>query len=184
MTKAKISIITYKILREHQCSLQETSKDTSQEPFQFMTTCRKKVVDFDAVKTEFLNQMRMSEESASSVDALVIDEYNYLIEFKNGNAREEQHKILNKAKDSLLILNDITNRQIKDSRRSDFFVLVYNKKKVELTEKEKRADRLREKGHSSFALFGFGKMRGFCFQDVMTLDQESFQEEIVAKLKW
>ena len=110
MTKAKISIITYKILREHQCSLQETSKDTSQEPFQFMTTCRKKVVDFDAVKTEFLNQMRMSEESASSVDALVRDEYNYLIDVRNGSAREEMHKILHKAKDSQLNVKYITNR--------------------------------------------------------------------------
>ena len=84
-----LNVNDYDILRNHQCSLQETSKDTSKAKVQYMTTCTKKVVDFDAVKTEFLNSLNETEECAKSVDAFVIDDYNYFIEFKNGDARKE-----------------------------------------------------------------------------------------------
>ena len=179
-----MTINDFKILRNHQCSLQETSKDTAQTSIQFMTLCTKKVVNFDAVKTEFLNQLGESEEKAKSVDAFVMEEKNYLIEFKNGDAREQRQKIRNKATDSLMILNSIFDRQINDSRLSDIFVLVYNKNNVTLTEKEQIAAAKAKKGKRVFVLFGLEKLKGFCFLEVLTLNQEQFKEQIVDALGW
>lgn len=179
-----ININDYDILQNKQCSLQETSKDSSNGVVKYMTLCTKKVIDFDAVKTAFLNQLGESEERASSVDALVIDDLNYLIEFKNGNARAEQHNVLNKAKDSLFILNSILGRQIDSSRESDVFVLVYNKNVVQLTPQELRAGALCKKANKRYTLFGLDKMKGFCFKDVLTLNQDQFVDEIVDELNW
>lgn len=174
----------YDILRNHQCSLQETSKDTSKAKVQYMTTCTKKVVDFDAVKTEFLNSLNETEECAKSVDAFVIDDYNYFIEFKNGDARKEKNDIINKAKDSMLIMNCILNRQINKSRLNDIFILVYNEKEVTINPKELRAGALAKKANKQFTLFGLGQMKGFCYKDVKTLTKDMFEEEVVKALGW
>lgn len=88
---------------------------------------------------------------------------NYLIEFKNGNARKEKAKIGLKARESEMIINAVTDRQITDSRQTDIFVLVYNEDNVSLTTNEKRAKALAKKGRSSYVLFELGKMIGFFF---------------------
>jgi len=173
----------YRLLRNHQCSLQETSKDTSQEPNQFMTTCTKTVVDFDSVKTAFLGEFGQPDEKARSVDALVIDEnIKYLIEFKNGDFK--QREIFDKAKDSILILNSILNRQIDDSRQSDVFILVYNQDKKNIDEKEKIAMGKAKKAKQLYTLFGLGKLEGFCFSKVFTLNKQQFEELIVEENGW
>ena len=179
-----LNVNDYDILRNHQCSLQETSKDTSKEKVQYMTTCTKKVVDFDAVKTEFLNSLNETEECAKSVDAFVIDDYNYFIEFKNGDASREGHEIINKAKDSMLIMNCILKRQINKSRLSDIFILVYNENKVTINSKDLRAGALAKKANKRYALFGLENIKGFCFKDVQTLTKDMFEEEIAKALDW
>jgi len=149
-----------------------------------MTLCRKTVVDFDRVKDVFLNGLGETNEKAKSVDALVIDNKIYLIEFKNGNARTEKQNIVLKAKDSITILNSILNQQVEFSRKNCIFILVYNKEKIELSSKEEIAKRLAIKGKSDYTLFDLNKMQGFNFERVLTLDQEQFEDMIVDELGW
>ncbi len=55
---------------KNKASFQETSKDTSKEKVVYMSDSNRKVINFDAVKAEYLNSNYMSEEHAKSVDAL------------------------------------------------------------------------------------------------------------------
>lgn len=181
-----MTVNDYKILRDNQCSLQETSKDTATETGKicYMTLCRKTVVDFDRVKDVFLNCLGESNEKAKSVDALVMDNKIYLIEFKNGDARAEKHNIILKAKDSIAILNSIISQQIEFTRGNCIFILVYNKDKVKLSSKEMIAKKLAIKGKNDYTLFDLNKMQGFNFERVLTLDQEQFEDMIVDELGW
>jgi len=97
-----LTINDYKILRDNQCSLQETSKDTSEmeskgsDKVRYLTFCKKHVVDFDKVKTAFMKSLGISENmiEVKSVDALVLEDKFFFIEFKNGNARKEKTDVL------------------------------------------------------------------------------------------
>ena len=67
-----------------QKSLAECSKDSANDVM--MVEDDRKVVDFDAVKTAYLNAIGLSENCAKSVDAMFCDTKGMLhfVEFKNG----------------------------------------------------------------------------------------------------
>lgn len=177
-----ISINECKDFRDNQCSLQETSKNDAGG--NYMTMCRKKVVNFDKVKRCVMNQFRESEDLAHSVDALVVDTKNYFIEFKDGDAKKEQHEVHLKARDSVLIANYLLNRQIDESRKSDVFVLVYNSEKVKFDYKEILAWKKAQKGRQRFCPFELWKLKGFIFSDVIVVNKEEFEDEFVKALGW
>lgn len=172
----------YEILRNNLSTLKETSIDNSGDQPEYMTDCIKEVVNFDKMKRSYMNALGKSEDLASSVDSFLIENNNYLIEFKNGDIRKDKPQIVSKVKDSLLILNDILKRQISESRKTDIFVLVYNKDKM--GHKNMLAKCKAEKAKERFSIAGLEKMKDFCFLDVLTLDKREFQKQIVEKLGW
>ena len=177
-----MNIDDYDILRNNLSTLKDTSIDDSGDFPQFMTDCMKEVVNFDRVKRTYMNDLGHTEDLAGSVDSLVVDKYNYLIEFKNGDIRKDKPKIVSKVKDSLLILNDILDRQISESRKTDVFILVYNRDKMGY--KNQLAKCKAEKAGESFSVEGLNKMKDFCFADVLTLDKDEFKEQIVERMGW
>lgn len=171
----KIRINDYKQLKQYQCTMQETSKDTSKNPVQFMTLCSYKVVNFDRVKTNYLNELGLSEENAHSVDALwENNDEIYMIEFKNGKI--ENRNIEQKARDSVLIFNSITKQQIDYTRKYMSFILVYNEKENNIGFRERKALAIAEKGKVDYTMWGLGKLRGFCYHRVYAMDRERFEE--------
>ncbi len=166
-------------------SLQETSKDSSDGTVEYMTLCRKRVVNFDLVKRRYLNERYMSEEKAHSIDALCqirddSDDGIYFIEFKNGKVKSKD--IGYKVRDSLLIFQDITNTQLDYSRNNIRFILVYNKDCNIRNPREQRAMSLARKGKQDYTEFGLSNLREFCFKDVKAYCKEEFEELFVKRL--
>ncbi len=100
------------------------------------------------------------------------------------NAREEKADILIKGKDSMVILNSILKLQVEESRQKYVFILVYNKDKVQLSDKEKIAKTHEKKGKEKYVLFNLGRMKGFNYQDVYMVNQDEFQEQFIDELNW
>ena len=174
----------YPLFYNNQCSLQETSKDDSSGKSQYMTMCTKTVVNFDHVKTSLMNSFGESEECASSVDALVFqDDYVYFIEFKNGNPENYKKTVINKAKDSVLVFNCITSKQLDFNRTNCVFILVYNKNKLE-NPKDRLSLAKAEKGNIMCDLFGTHKLEKLWFSKAISLDEDQFRNQIVERNGW
>lgn len=96
-----INLDLYPILRDNRESLKKTSKDDSDpNAIQYMTSSETKVVNFDLVKRHYVNKLGLSEEAATSVDAIVLLEDGILfVEFKNGKVNNRNIK--DKARDNL-----------------------------------------------------------------------------------
>ena len=159
-----------------------------------MTNSSCEVYNFDAVKTQYANSLGLTEEVASSCDGLFwSDNWRGLIEFKNGKdikANEIKFKILN----SLLILCDINNINVSDTRSEMEFILVYNSIKKPITEaeinqyKKDKKDIIVEseskdyickyiskKANTEYRRFGLSTYVGLYFKDVHTYDIEEFE---------
>lgn len=125
-----IDIESYDILSSNCATLQDLSGDTSGSQVLYMTTSSIKAISFDDVKTKYTGHLSLSNNLASSVDALaVIGNQDVFIEFKNGKMCNEKQNVKNKVRDSLLILNDILKWTISDTRENLSFILVYNESK-------------------------------------------------------
>ena len=168
---------------DNKTSLQETSKDTSKGKTAYMSNSNRKVINFDAVKTEYLNSHYMSEEHAKSVDALFQipkpeekDDGIYMVEFKNGDFFNSE--IATKVHDSLLIFQSITNTQIEYARENLRFILVYNEEAKRVNSRNKKALVLAEKGRTDYTLFGLEKLRGFCFKEVHAYNRDMFRDKV------
>ena len=121
----------YAVFGSHRSTLKEDSIDNS-EPGHicYMTESERETINFDGVKTEYLNQRGLSEENAKSVDSLLEkDGILYMIEFKNGNMKSEKSRVKIKIRDSLLIFCDIVKENISFTRENMDFILVYNEEK-------------------------------------------------------
>ena len=121
-----INVDLYPILNDNIESLKETSKDDSDtNNIQYMTTSEIAVVNFDLVKRSYVNGFGLSEEVATSVDAIVPMKDGILfVEFKNGKVNNRNIK--DKARDSLLIFLEIIGKNITFSRSNIDFVVIYN----------------------------------------------------------
>ena len=71
----------------------------------------------------------MSEDRAASVDALVVKgDVIVFIEFKNGKVNNRNVK--DKIRDSLLIFNDITEKNLTYTRNKAELIVVYNEERI------------------------------------------------------
>lgn len=184
----------FDILKECVSNLKELSKDTSISGREcYMTESTEQAIDFDKVKTRYLNSLELSEENASSVDGIICkDDDVIFIEFKNGNMRNEKRKVKDKIRDSLLIFGDITGMGIAHMREYGTFILVYNEDKNPLTDQEKRARRdgesspslvkiaryFSDKAEEEFIRFDLERFKKLYFKNVYTYSKERFERYI------
>ena len=101
-----IDLNDYPIFRENKETLRETSKDDSNASLvHYMTDSEMEVVNFDQVKRCYVNALGLSENNASSVDALVqFADCIAFVEFKNGKVNNRNVK--DKIRDSLLMFTE------------------------------------------------------------------------------
>lgn len=158
--------------------VRKTLKDTSYDEAHdtYMTDSNKVVIDFDQAKTRYCNDLGVSNEYATSADALCEGnkEAYYLIEFKNGDF--ENSEISRKAKDSAVVFSGITGKNINEIREMVTFILVYNENVKRIQDKDKRAIALANRGKCDFSLFGLSQLRGFYYDHVYALDKEKFDK--------
>lgn len=182
--------------QEQITQLKFISYDSSHD--EYMTDSLCEVYNFDAVKTQYANSLGLTEEVASSCDGLFwSDKWRGLIEFKNGKdikSNEIKFKILN----SLLILCDINNINVSDTRSEMEFILVYNSVRKPITEteinqyKKDKNDIIIESGskdyickyiskkaNTEYRRFGLSAYVGIYFKDVHTYDIEEFESWLV-----
>ena len=181
-----INLSDYPIFKNNWDTLKETSKD-KRDKYQitYMTELEIHVINFDKVKTEYLNGLGKSEEAAKSVDAIGAtdgpDGHITLIEFKNGKV--EPRDVKTKIKDSLLIILDKCNKTISFSRENFDFILVYNEDpktgdniaKVEDDHSKRyiRQHVFRKAGEFEIK-FGLGLYEGVYVRKIYTLTKDEF----------
>ena len=152
-----------------------------------MTDSLLEVVDFDLVKRRYLNGLGMSEDRAASVDALVVKgDVIVFIEFKNGKVNNRNVK--DKIRDSLLIFNDITEKNLTYTRNKAELIVVYNEEKNPLPNqlrKEKMqetpsriaiAEHLFSKANQEFIRFDLERYENLYFKAVHTYSKDKFSE--------
>lgn len=123
------------IFQRHQSTLKDTSYNDAGTAH--MTDSLLPVIDFDAVKSEYIRSYHCSPVPKSN-DALLHygDEY-FFIEFKDGNMKYEIHNVRGKIFESLLLFCDLTDTTISFSRKHVSYMLVYNQEKSKAYIQEK-----------------------------------------------
>ena len=121
-----IDLYTYDIFRKNTATLKEISKDDSDcNNIKYMTESAETAVSFDKVKRIYVNALKLSEDNAASVDAVMqFPAGVFFIEFKNGKVNKQNVK--DKMHDSLLLFCDIIGKNISYTRENISFILVYN----------------------------------------------------------
>lgn len=158
------------------CSLKNASLDTSDNKNEYLSNCEAAVINFDRVKTEYLNSNGLSEEYAKSVDALfkMKKEKICLVEFKNGDFTNQELKA--KIKDSLMVFNSITNNQLEFDRENLIFVLVYNGKVKHVDYKQLIAMHKAKRGDLDCFPFGLDKLKYYCLKDIDVIEKSEFDD--------
>ena len=184
-----------KIFENNISTFKETSIDNDDGKEKYMIESEIKVINFDAVKKEYMKDMGVSEVPCS-IDALYTNdnENYYFIEFKNGIVKPNIYNIYNKIYDSLLIFNDITNSTISFCRKNVRFILVYNEEKnnqvidkenssIQATpSKNKIAKSFSNKAKKKFIMFGLEKFEKLYFKEVFTYTEKEFENEFLEKI--
>lgn len=158
-------------------TLREESKDTANNVF--MTESKIRAIDFDNVKLCYSKIYIPSEEGIHSVDSILYgkdysnnDLKEYFIEFKNGNFHTIE--ILEKAKDSLLIMGDLENRTISYTRKNAVFMLVYNEKVKQPASRDYiHVHGIHDRAHKKYAPFGLTPLFLY-FSDVLVKTADEF----------
>ena len=184
-----INIDEYDILKNNKSSLKELSKDDSDiNNILYMTESDIEAINYDYVKTQYVNSLGLSEETANSVDGIMYNTpYITFVEFKNGKMKNEKRKVKDKIKDSLLIFSDITGKNISFLRENMDFILVYNNEKNPLPnqmtkgyvqESKSRdyiAGNLMKKAKEEFIRFDLERFKKLYFRDVHTYTEVEFE---------
>ena len=174
------------LFEKHHATLKKTSLDDSTAEKIYMSESGQDVVDFDAVKKDYKERFCCNASDARSCDALLIENEKFaLIEFKNGKITDskEKEKIRSKIGESLLIFNDLVEKNLSFDRNNVHFVLVYNKQKNEKFEIDRKSSLnkfngiLANKAADSYLLEGF-KHYQFMFKNVRTVNEEEFKDLI------
>ena len=187
-----INLDSYAIFRDNRKTLRETSKDDSNpNDIQYMTSSETEVVNFDLVKRHYVNKLNLSEEVATSVDAIALLEDGILfIEFKNGKVNNREIK--DKARDSLLIFLEIIGENIAFSRSNVDFVVVYNLEKNPLPRQVQKgqlqdtpsrvsiADHFMGKARKEFICFDLERYERLYFRNIHTYSKKRFEEYLQA----
>jgi hypothetical protein len=183
-----VSLKEYGVFRDNMSILKELSKDDHGDGnVQYMTDSLIGAVDFDIVKRKYANKLGLTEEVATSVDALLqVSNGVVFVEFKNGKMKNTS--ITNKIKDSLLIFCDIIGETIKSTRDTIDFVLVYNEEKNWRARQDVQKGKSKEEKHRSMIgkhymkkankeliLFGLEKYKTLYFREVHTYTESEFE---------
>lgn len=147
-----------------------------------MVDSDEKIINFDRVKTRYMNSLGKSEECAASVDAVGEDVQGkvYFIEFKNGAIDDDN--IRNKITESLLIYHDITHRTIQDTRKNTEFILVFNPDKIRLRPLERRAMNLARLSNVPCHLHGLDRFYGTWVRRAYMMPAKEFMDKMVSKI--
>ena len=164
-------------------TLKETSKDSKNN--EYITFSALEVYNFDAVRDAYYdnNNLRPVAEEVNACDVLYVDQKQnderYLIEFKNSplstsniNHTEIKEKILG----SLLILTDIKQISISETRKNTKFILVYSNEK-EVRNRFKTAEKSRV-----FVIpkkFNLKKYEKIYYKQCLILGNDEFQKRYV-----
>ena len=172
----------YHEIKTHRGLLDECSYDSEHD--EKMCASDLQVINFDNVKTAYLNDRGFSEEKAKSVDVIACGEENtvYLVEFKNGNIKHEKENIPIKIRDSVLIICDICKCSITDTRKDIVFVLVYNEERSNLSWETKRMIGMSVLSGKPIHYLGLDKAEGFIVKRALMLTAKQFEERILPKL--
>lgn len=187
-----IDLNSYEIFSESRQSLKETSKDDSNsQDIQYMTSSEMEVINFDLVKRKYANTLDLSEESATSVDAILpFRDRIIFLEFKNGIVNNRNIK--DKARDSLLIFLGIIKKSIEYSRRYIDFVVVYNAEKNPVSSQEKNrrlqetpsrvsiATCLMNKAGEEFIRFDLERYKTLYYRNIHTYTKENFDRYLLS----
>lgn len=184
-----IDISSIAIFNHHPSTLKETSKDEHDAGVvNYLTNSTQAAISFDAVKTEYVKDLGLSE-SPKSCDALFVKPNGELavIEFKAGSIdRTKQFEIRQKIYDSALIFCDVAGVGISQMRKDVEFILVYRESaNVGSTAEKKQAQAAPSldafaKGVSRLAkqeyiCFGLRRFENYCFKKVHTYNEDEFE---------
>ncbi len=175
MNELKNEIFKNSISTLKECSYDSTDKV-------YMTEFELEVVNFDEVKKIYFNNLGLTEETSKSVDSLLYLEDKILfIEFKNGSSNIN-NSVKNKAKDSLLIFNDLSNTNISFTRENIIYIVVYNKlKRPNLLKQPEKYDIMNMVGNNAkepTIHFDLSKFKTAYFKEVYTYNEEEFSTYI------
>lgn len=171
-----ININDYDILRNNKRSLRELSEDSANS--EYMTESIMEAIDFDTVKENYARKLGIALNSAFSVDAILCKNNKIIfIEFKNGMIEKAiTQNIQNKIRDSLLILNAITDINVCTTQKEAEFILVYNERKN--NSKKNITNSIMKKAKKEMILFGLQRFETLYFKDVHTYTKQEFKQYI------
>ncbi|MCL2164912.1 MAG: hypothetical protein FWH55_11100 [Oscillospiraceae bacterium] len=182
------------IFRNNKTELKETSKDNHDGSDIYMTQSSLSVVNFDAVKDEYIRDLGVPEAPASN-DALYLSddgEY-YFIEFKNGYIdTNKRFEIRLKIFDSLLLFTDIAGKSVSFTRKNMNYILVYNEGRnvpeeinggVQVSLSREKISRyfIENRARKKYIRFNLERFEKLYFKGVYTYNQEYFETEFVSK---
>ena len=184
-----IDVNNYPILKNNMSTLKETSKDDHNGVASYMTDSEVEAINFDNVKNDYVLSLSLSEPPKSN-DALFINspELATFIEFKNGYFdKAKEFAVRKKVYDSILILNDIIDKNITFSRNHLDYILVYNESKNPDAKTSYSASESRDFidktllgfGNDRLIKFGLERFQGYCFKNVYTYTEKEFQENFI-----
>ena len=183
------------IFKQNMSTFKETSYDKDGEEPGYMTDSQIQVINFDKVKDGYIKNLALSNTPCSN-DALYFGKDNkiFFVEFKNGVLDERPRRNFNICKkiyDSLLIFNDIVNKNISFCRENLYFILVYNESKNRReacrTEQEESSKaiiskKIHKKAKKKFIRFGLDRFEKLYFKEVFTYTESEFENAFLSQI--
>lgn len=183
------------IFKKNMSTFKETSYDKDGEEPGYMTDSQIQVINFDKVKDGYIKNLALSNTPCSN-DALYFGKDNkiFFVEFKNGVLDERPRRNFNLCKkiyDSLLIFNDIVNKNISFCRENLYFILVYNESKNRReacrTEQEESSKaiiskKIHKKAKKKFVRFGLDRFEKLYFKEVFTYTESEFEDAFLSQI--
>ncbi|HIW59551.1 MAG TPA: hypothetical protein H9880_06670 [Candidatus Anaerobutyricum avicola] len=183
------------IFKKNMSTFKETSYDKDGEEPGYMTDSQIQVINFDKVKDGYIKNLALSNTPCSN-DALYFGKDNkiFFVEFKNGVLDERPRRNFNICKkiyDSLLIFNDIVNKNISFCRENLYFILVYNENKNKReackTEQEESSKaiiskKIHKKAKKKFIRFGLDRFEKLYFKEVFTYTESEFEDAFLSQI--
>lgn len=175
-----------KVFKDNISTLKETSFDKDNNTY--MTEYDISVIDFDGVKDDYIENLKLTEIPKSNDALLKLAEDKFVfIEFKNGIVKP--FNVRRKIYDSTLIFTDILNIGISYMRKNVEYILVYNesKNKNSIQEDKRKnittptsfntiAKTITSYSGDNYVAFGLKDFENYCFKKVYTLTEKEFEE--------
>lgn len=176
------------MLDEFGDTLEQVSKDSAEEVNPqgrgvFMTSCKKKVVNFDKFKDSVAARYALKN-SPNSCDALYMKSENewFLIEFKNGRIDKEKiFQVRGKIFQSLLLLTEKLAKTICFTRENLNFIFVYNENILDENIQRAVLGNYLHKlsGNSGSFSFGFNGLQKLYFKEVHVWNKKQFDSHFL-----